>query len=102
MLMPDNTSGFTSLPAGAMGDKYVQPSPLTTAALNAQNAKTLVGTHTLKGGPKQVSLQRRTIEEQIAHERHDRSLDKWKKQQEDWERFRHQAASKTGRAKEDL
>jgi len=51
---------------------------------------------------KKVSLQRRTIEEQIQHERHDRALDKWAKQQKDWEKFRHHASNHTGRPKEHL
>jgi len=50
----------------------------------------------------QVSLQMRTLEEQIQSRRHERALAKWAQQQQQWEDFRHHAASKTGRAKEHL
>jgi 3-phosphoglycerate kinase len=98
--MPLQENTFQGLPAAAMGDKYVQPT-LTAAALNAQNTKTQVETRTMKG-PKMVSLQKRTIEEQIAHGRHERALEKWNNQQAHWENFRHHASKRTGRDKEEL
>eukprot|EP00928_Gymnodinium_smaydae_P097636 TRINITY_DN889_c1_g1_i1.p1 TRINITY_DN889_c1_g1~~TRINITY_DN889_c1_g1_i1.p1 ORF type:complete len:1560 (-),score=453.98 TRINITY_DN889_c1_g1_i1:54-4733(-) len=51
---------------------------------------------------KQTSLQKRTLEEQIQSERHERALQRWSEQQAQWERFRHIASEKTGRKKEEL
>ncbi|CAJ1451868.1 unnamed protein product [Effrenium voratum] len=51
---------------------------------------------------KTVSLKTRTLEEQIVAGRYDRALDRWGQQQQDWEKFRHLAAQKTGRDKAEL
>jgi len=51
---------------------------------------------------KQVSLQKRTIEEQIISEANDRALANWARQQEQWEKFNEQAAARTGRSRAEL
>ncbi|CAE8622415.1 unnamed protein product, partial [Polarella glacialis] len=55
-----------------------------------------------KGMKKTVSLQKRTLEEQIVSGRYERALERFGEQQEHWERFRRIAASKTNRPKEEL
>lgn len=102
-LVSDNSSAMlANLPAAAVVDTYVQPT-LTASALNSQNAMTVKEAEKrIQKGQKQVSLQRRTIEEQIAHGRHDRALEKWERQQQEWENFRHHASKKTGRFKQEL
>eukprot|EP00929_Paragymnodinium_shiwhaense_P112629 TRINITY_DN80899_c0_g1_i1.p1 TRINITY_DN80899_c0_g1~~TRINITY_DN80899_c0_g1_i1.p1 ORF type:complete len:1469 (+),score=408.18 TRINITY_DN80899_c0_g1_i1:148-4554(+) len=77
----------------------VAPQPgLGTSALNASRASASMRQPAIK----KVSLQRRTIEEQIQANRNERALDRWEKQQKEWEAFRKVAAAKTGRQKEDL
>lgn len=51
---------------------------------------------------KTVSLKTRTLEEQIVAGRYERALNRWGQQQQEWEKFRHVAARKTGRDKEEL
>jgi hypothetical protein len=51
---------------------------------------------------KKVSLQKRTLGEQIQGDRHERALNRWDQQQKEWENFRHKASAKTGRQKEEL
>lgn len=84
------------------GEQYNQTT-LTSSSLNAQNAMTVKeAEQRITKGQKQVSLQRRTIEEQINHGRHDRALEKHQRQQEEWERFREHASQRTGRHREEL
>jgi 3-phosphoglycerate kinase len=84
------------------GEQYGQTT-LAAASLNASNGMTAKeAEHRLTKGLKMVSLQRRTIEEQIQHQRHDRALDRFKQQQHEWEKFREHASNRTGRYKEEL
>jgi len=84
------------------GEQYNQPT-LTSTSLNAQSSMTVKEAETrIKQGQKQVSLQRRTIEEQINHGRHDRAFDKFAQQQQMWERFRDHASQRTGRHRHEL
>jgi len=54
----------------------------------------------LRGEVKQVSLQKRTICEQMASNRHERALSRWAEQQSHWENHAQKASQKTGRPME--
>eukprot|EP00931_Biecheleriopsis_adriatica_P116210 TRINITY_DN91888_c0_g1_i1.p1 TRINITY_DN91888_c0_g1~~TRINITY_DN91888_c0_g1_i1.p1 ORF type:complete len:1473 (+),score=347.71 TRINITY_DN91888_c0_g1_i1:45-4421(+) len=82
MLSPSNTSDVNAGEPMAVGT-----SRPTVKALKAK---------------KMVSLKTRTLEEQIVAGRYDRALDRFSQQQKEWEKFRHIAAAKTGRPKDEL
>ena len=54
----------------------------------------------LRDEVKQVSLQKRTICEQMASNRHERALSRWAEQQSHWENHAQKASQKTGRPME--
>jgi len=85
------------------GEQYGKVSKPMSASLSNTNAMTEKEAQSrILKGQKMVSLQKRTIEEQIQHGRHDRALEKFTKQQETWEAFRDHASVRTGRHRTDL
>jgi len=103
MSPPDFVDGVDDEVGMGGGDKYGQAT-FGSTSLNATNPMTVkeASDSLTRKGLKPVSLQRRTIEEQIQAGRHERALEKHANQQEIWESFRHHASSRTGRHKEEL
>jgi len=90
-----------------LGDAELpMPSPSATSAAGGDGARVVIQelqpTMKAKTMTKMVSLKTRTIEEQIVAGRSDRALARFEKQQQEWESFRHHAAEKTGRPKDEL
>lgn len=108
--VPSMPEAIDTEPAGDnfdMDPELPMPSPSAASSANgdAGGRVTVQETQKMirsKEVRKTVSLKTRTVEEQILAGKYDRALDKFAKQQEDWEKFRRIAAKKTGRDKEDL
>jgi len=99
------TGGGGAAGGGATAARFAGTNlPSSTAVSGAEANATFGGSKKVqtRPEPKRVSLQRRTICEQVGAGRHERALARFQEQQERWDKFATHAAAKTGREKEQL